>query len=163
MGGEQLLDPAAIDPAVADTDPLQGNRTQFPRNFCHRRAKASDDSGIFRRHGTAGLADRSGDQITVDGLDRGQMNHLGADALGRQQIGGLQAAGGHQPRAEQGHIRTPPEQAAPAPLEGVIRREDLRQGVTRHTEVYRPLDFHRRPHDRPQIGIVACIGDTHVG
>ena len=73
------------------------------------RAEAAGARRLVHDHATAGLRHRGEDGLLVVGLEGGEVDHLRADAVGSERVGGSQRLLQDRPPADQRHVTALPE------------------------------------------------------
>ena len=118
---------------------------------------------LFGYHYATGLGGRCYDGFLVQGLDGGDVDDLGADALGLQGLGGLQGLPNGVAGGDEGDILAFVHHDGLANDEGLVLIREVGNGGTAEAEVYRTYIFGNGQGGLEGLVVVAGIDDHHAG
>ena len=130
-GGETVLPQdvgrlAGLAKLVLDADLVELAGHLAHEDVRHGVSQAADGAVLLHGDHLAALLRPLGDAGGVDGLDGVDVDDGGMDAVGLQQLRGLQGLADHQAAGEDGHVSALAEDVGLADLKGVVLLEDGR-------------------------------------
>ncbi len=127
-----LLQPRQRDHRIVAGDTRdgrqQGREAALGDQRCDLAAEASGARRLVHDHATAGLGNRGEDRLFVVRFEGGEVDHLGADAVGSERVGGSQSLLQDRAPADQRHVLTLPQDERDVERQGLAVVLDLLLG-----------------------------------